>query len=178
MTLLLKRKFLVLMAKLIKTLEARLIRSPTSYVAKIGLGSNVFLQAGNDTNGKPERLEFEVTHNPVRYSCASEMIAAVDLEKLVPGATSEEALHAYWQMATTRWQEMDTNQTLDRQDSARARKLCKGNRPAAMEAGLRKMGVRPPTYSLAPMLATLVKLVAAGSKVGMRERHSGCESAP
>ena len=50
MTLLLQRKFLILMAKLIKTMEARLVVSPTSYVAKIGMGDTVYLQAGTDKN--------------------------------------------------------------------------------------------------------------------------------
>ena len=140
MTLLLKRKFLILMAQLIKKLEARLVTSPTSYVAKISLGDTVFLQAGCDKNNKVERLEFKVTRHPVRYTCASEMIEAVDLETLVPGASRAEALQAYWQMATQNWLELDTDPTLDRQDCARAGKLCKGNNPKAMEAGLRAMG--------------------------------------
>jgi hypothetical protein len=60
MTQLLKRRYLKLMATGAKTLEARLLRSNTSFTAKVEAGHTVTFQAGNDPNGAPERLVFEV----------------------------------------------------------------------------------------------------------------------
>ena len=171
MTQLLKRRYLKLMATGAKTLEARLLRSNTSFTAKVEAGHTVTFQAGNDPNGAPERLVFEVL-NCTRYGCASDMLAAVDMHKLVPDATStEEALVTYWRISTQRWSAHDTTRAEDKTNSSTAcyvtraaNKLAANTAntsPAArashlklMEGALRDMGVRPPTYKWGPMLAT------------------------
>tara|TARA_B110000902_G_C14115872_1_gene516219 strand:- start:101 stop:922 length:822 start_codon:yes stop_codon:yes gene_type:complete len=181
MTQLLKRPYLVLMAKGIKTLEGRLLKSPTSFVAKVRAGDTVQFQSGNDKDGVSEQLHFLVSARPKRFSCASDMINSVDLNSLVPGVpNSHAALLVYWRIATARWLSLDTTRETNQSDRRTASSLVarhlKAKEDSAdllvrsaneMEAGLRLMGVRPPTYKAASMLATLKKVVTTGSKVGM-----------
>ena len=196
MTMLLKRVYLVLMAKLIKTLEARLLKSTTSFAAKVRKGDTIVFQAGNDAHNVPEQLHFQLHSCPTLYSCASEMLEAVDLARLVPGAgNTDAAMLIYWRIATARWLTLDTTEKTNRADSKAASKLTKaasdltrreadhrrmGNHDGAplnqeraalqkqMDAALRLMGVRPSTYKLPAMLATLQKVADAGTKVGQR----------
>jgi hypothetical protein len=101
----------------------------------------------------------------------------------VPGVpNSHAALLVYWRIATARWLPRDTTSAANHIDRRKASDLVtqhlEANQDGAdlnrlhhsvkkMEAGLRVMGVRPPTYKAASMLATLKKVVTAGSKVGM-----------
>lgn len=183
MTQLLKRPYLVLMAKGIKTLEGRLVKSPTSFVAKVRAGDTVQFQSGNDKDGVSEQLHFLVTTRPKRFSCASDMINSVDLNSLVPGVpNSHAALLVYWRIATARWLPRDTTIAVNMSDHRKASILVTQHLEAKqdgadlnrlhhsvkkMEAGLRSMGVRPPNYKAASMLATLKKVVTTGSRVGM-----------
>ena len=109
------------------------------------------------------------------------MINSVDLNSLVPGVpNSHAALLVYWRIATARWLSLDTTRETNQSDRRTASSLVarhlKAKEDSAdllvrsaneMEAGLRLMGVRPPTYKAASMLATLKKVVTTGSKVGM-----------
>ena len=189
MTQLLKRPYLVLMAKGIKTLEGRLVKSPTSFVAKVRAGDTVQFQSGNDKDGVSEQLHFLVTTRK-RFSCASDMINSVDLNSLVPGVpNSHAALLVYWRIGTARWLPRDTTSDANKSDRRTASSLVarhlKTKEDSAhlfrrsvneMEAGLRLMGVRPPTYKAASMLATLKKVVTTGSKVGMLRDTAAAKS--
>ena len=90
MPLLLKRKYIFMMAHRDKTLEARMLQSTTSFAAKVRAGDTIVFQAGFKA---AQRLGFAVTRRTL-YSCASAMLAAESVERLVPGTTSaQDALH-------------------------------------------------------------------------------------
>jgi hypothetical protein len=179
MPLLLKRPLMVLKAEGEKNLEGRKLTSPTSYASQVCVGHTVTFQAGVDENNKAEQLNFLVKTLAL-YECASEMIAAVQLSRLVPGATKQEALQLYWRIDTTRWLPIEVGSTVDRLNLVEARSFCrlKNHHWQNMEACLRTMGVRPKTYKAHDMLQTLRQISDAGTKVGMRKDTVALRSPP
>ena len=163
---LITRDYLLMIAELIKTLEARQLPGYQNAYKKIKIGDKIRLQAGNGppkSNFGSEHLIAQVLKIRT-YTHAGAMIEAEDLQKLVgPGATAEKALNIYRDIGTLRLLGLETSKAQDKLDREEARALLKGNASATqMEKFLRAKGVRPKTYSEAPMRKTLSVIALEG----------------